>query len=59
MRVNPCHLRHVNENNQLNNDTTVSVGAEDSRTVNQKENNAEARKRRDDLMLLTKLVMMM
>ena len=40
--VNPCHLRHVNENNQLNNDTTVSVGAEDSRTINQKENNAEA-----------------
>ena len=42
VRVNPCHLRHVNENNQLNNDTTVSVGAEDSRTINQKENNAEA-----------------
>ena len=39
---NPCHLRHVNENNQLNNLTTVSVGAEDSRTINEKENNAEA-----------------
>ena len=42
MCVNPCHLRHVNANNQLNNDTTVSVGAEDSRTINQKESNAEA-----------------
>ena len=42
VRVNPCHLRHVNENNQLNNDTFVSVGVEDSRTINQKEKNAEA-----------------
>ena len=33
VRVNPCHLRHVNENNQLSNDTNVSVGAEDSRTI--------------------------
>ena len=46
MCVNACHLRHVNENNQLNNDTTVSVGAEDSRTINQKENNAEAVKKK-------------
>ena len=38
----PCHLRHVNKNNQLKNDTTVSVGAEGSRTINQEENNAEA-----------------
>ena len=42
VRVNPCHLRHVNENNQLTNYTTVSVGTKDSRTINQKENNAEA-----------------
>ena len=42
VRVNSCHSRHVNENNQLNNDTFVSVGAEDSRTINQKEKNAEA-----------------
>ena len=42
VRVNPCHLRYVNENNQLKNDTTVSVAAEDSRTINQKENNAKA-----------------
>ena len=34
--VNPCHLRHVNENNQLNNDTTVSDGEEDLRTIDQK-----------------------
>ena len=42
MRVNLGHLRHVNENNQSTNDTTVSVRTEDSRTINQKENNAEA-----------------
>ena len=30
VHVNPCHLRPVNENNQLTNDTTVSVGTEDS-----------------------------
>ena len=49
VRVNPCHLRHVNEHNQLNNDTTVSVGAEDSRTINQKENNAETVKKKGRL----------
>ena len=38
VHVNPCHLRHVNENNHI----TVSVGAEDLRTIDQKENNAEA-----------------
>ena len=45
LRVNPCHLRHVNENNQLNNLITGSVGVEDSRTINQKENNSEAREK--------------
>ena len=59
VHVNPCHLRHVNENNQLNNLTTVSVGAEDSRTINQKETMLKQGKRRDDWILLTKLVMMM
>ena len=49
MCVNPCHLRRVNENNQLNNHTAVSVGAEDSRTINQNENNAEAVEKKGQL----------